>query len=190
MPNVYACLGHCEDCKRSNWNTPFDTLRVCHFLLLILDNNLSIRFYLFLLFTISFAQGYLCCTNGRYSHSMGNSNGNIHEYWEAIDSTSGLQGGFIWEWVDQVKRPLSLYKYIDGLVNCLCLSTLLKYTNLHHAKSWLSCSLILPEAPSLIVWHSIRLMWHTTGPCELNVESMCSVNMPLRMDLFFFCFSY
>ncbi|KAL4203703.1 hypothetical protein AMTRI_Chr01g129290 [Amborella trichopoda] len=36
-----------------------------------------------------------------YSHAMGNSNGNIHEYWEAIDSTEGLQGGFIWDWVDQ-----------------------------------------------------------------------------------------
>lgn len=36
-----------------------------------------------------------------YSHAMGNSNGNIHEYWKAIDSTFGLQGGFIWEWVDQ-----------------------------------------------------------------------------------------
>ncbi|WCJ39089.1 Beta-galactosidase [Euphorbia peplus] len=36
-----------------------------------------------------------------YSHAMGNSNGNIDEYWEAIDSTFGLQGGFIWDWVDQ-----------------------------------------------------------------------------------------
>ncbi|XP_011000564.1 PREDICTED: beta-galactosidase-like [Populus euphratica] len=36
-----------------------------------------------------------------YSHAMGNSNGNIHEYWEAINSTFGLQGGFIWDWVDQ-----------------------------------------------------------------------------------------
>ncbi|KAH0468778.1 hypothetical protein IEQ34_002010 [Dendrobium chrysotoxum] len=36
-----------------------------------------------------------------YSHAMGNSNGNIHEYWKAIDNTFGLQGGFIWEWVDQ-----------------------------------------------------------------------------------------
>lgn len=36
-----------------------------------------------------------------YSHAMGNSNGNICEYWEAIDSTFGLQGGFIWDWVDQ-----------------------------------------------------------------------------------------
>ncbi|KAJ3676245.1 hypothetical protein LUZ60_003657 [Juncus effusus] len=36
-----------------------------------------------------------------YSHAMGNSNGNIDKYWEAIDSTFGLQGGFIWDWVDQ-----------------------------------------------------------------------------------------
>ncbi|OAY82049.1 Beta-galactosidase [Ananas comosus] len=36
-----------------------------------------------------------------YSHAMGNSNGNIHEYWKAIDNTFGLQGGFIWDWVDQ-----------------------------------------------------------------------------------------
>ncbi|KAF9591655.1 hypothetical protein IFM89_005236 [Coptis chinensis] len=36
-----------------------------------------------------------------YSHAMGNSNGNLHEYWEAIDNTFGLQGGFIWDWVDQ-----------------------------------------------------------------------------------------
>lgn len=35
-----------------------------------------------------------------YSHAMGNSNGCLAEYWEAIRSTPGLQGGFIWEWVD------------------------------------------------------------------------------------------
>ncbi|KAG8053927.1 hypothetical protein GUJ93_ZPchr0001g29589 [Zizania palustris] len=37
-----------------------------------------------------------------YSHAMGNSNGNIDAYWMAIDNTFGLQGGFIWDWVDQV----------------------------------------------------------------------------------------
>ena len=36
-----------------------------------------------------------------YSHAMGNSNGNLKEYWDAIYSTHGLQGGFIWDWVDQ-----------------------------------------------------------------------------------------
>ena len=31
---------------------------------------------------------------------MGNSNGTLGEYWDAIESTPGLQGGFIWEWWD------------------------------------------------------------------------------------------
>ncbi len=35
-----------------------------------------------------------------YSHAMGNSNGTLAEYWEAIESTPGLQGGFMWEWWD------------------------------------------------------------------------------------------
>ncbi len=35
-----------------------------------------------------------------YSHAMGNSNGTLAEYWDAIETTHGLQGGFIWEWRD------------------------------------------------------------------------------------------
>jgi beta-galactosidase len=35
-----------------------------------------------------------------YSHAMGNSNGTLTEYWDAIEATDGLQGGFIWEWWD------------------------------------------------------------------------------------------
>lgn len=35
-----------------------------------------------------------------YSHAMGNSNGTLAHYWEAIESTPGLQGGFIWEFWD------------------------------------------------------------------------------------------
>jgi beta-galactosidase len=36
-----------------------------------------------------------------YSHAMGNSNGNFQEYWDVIMSSPHLQGGFIWDWVDQ-----------------------------------------------------------------------------------------
>jgi beta-galactosidase/beta-glucuronidase len=36
-----------------------------------------------------------------YAHSMGNSTGNLKEYWNAIENNHGLQGGFIWDWVDQ-----------------------------------------------------------------------------------------
>ncbi|TAL09552.1 MAG: DUF4981 domain-containing protein [Chloroflexota bacterium] len=35
-----------------------------------------------------------------YSHAMGNSNGTLAEYWDAIEATPGLQGGCIWEWRD------------------------------------------------------------------------------------------
>jgi beta-galactosidase len=37
-----------------------------------------------------------------YAHSMGNSLGNFKDYWEVIEDPKypGLQGGFIWEWID------------------------------------------------------------------------------------------
>ncbi len=36
-----------------------------------------------------------------YSHAMGNSVGNLQDYWDVIDGHSSLQGAFIWDWVDQ-----------------------------------------------------------------------------------------
>lgn len=35
-----------------------------------------------------------------FSHAMGNSNGSLADYWDVIQKSRGLQGGFIWEWVD------------------------------------------------------------------------------------------
>lgn len=36
-----------------------------------------------------------------YSHAMGNSSGNLQEQWDAIYKYPNLQGGYIWDWVDQ-----------------------------------------------------------------------------------------
>jgi beta-galactosidase len=36
-----------------------------------------------------------------YIHAMGNSCGSLDRYWEAIRTYPGLQGGFVWDWVDQ-----------------------------------------------------------------------------------------
>ncbi len=36
-----------------------------------------------------------------YAHAMGNSVGNLKDYWQAIEKYDVLQGGFIWDWVDQ-----------------------------------------------------------------------------------------
>jgi len=43
-----------------------------------------------------------------YSHAMGNSLGNFSDYWQAFRQHPRLQGGFIWDWVDQ-----GLDKYTD-----------------------------------------------------------------------------
>ena len=36
-----------------------------------------------------------------YAHAMGNSTGNFQDYWDVIEAHDQLQGGFIWDWVDQ-----------------------------------------------------------------------------------------
>jgi beta-galactosidase len=36
-----------------------------------------------------------------YAHAMGNSCGNLREYWEAVEKYARFQGGFIWDWADQ-----------------------------------------------------------------------------------------
>jgi Beta-galactosidase/beta-glucuronidase len=36
-----------------------------------------------------------------YAHAMGNSTGNFQDYWNVIEKYPKLQGGLIWDWVDQ-----------------------------------------------------------------------------------------
>lgn len=41
-----------------------------------------------------------------YAHAMGNAVGNLFKYWELFEQYPNLQGGFIWDWVDQtVEMP-------------------------------------------------------------------------------------
>ncbi|WP_345947971.1 glycoside hydrolase family 2 TIM barrel-domain containing protein [Mucilaginibacter sp. PAMB04274] len=47
---------------------------------------------------------YIMC---EYAHAMGNSNGNFQEYWDIIASSKHMQGGFIWDWVDQGIRTVN-----------------------------------------------------------------------------------
>ena len=61
-----------------------------------------------------------------YAHAMGNSVGNLKDYWNAIDKYPRLQGGFIWDWADQgltVRDKRGKYyidhiNYIDGANAC------------------------------------------------------------------------
>ena len=54
---------------------------------------------------------YLMC---EYAHAMGNSVGNLYEYWEVFRKYDNILGGFIWDFVDQAvwtEIPSSGYDY-------------------------------------------------------------------------------
>lgn len=52
-----------------------------------------------------------------YAHSMGNSVGNLSDYWDLIDKNPRMQGGFIWDWVNQglFLKDKNGHAYIDHI---------------------------------------------------------------------------
>lgn len=54
-----------------------------------------------------------------YAHAMGNSTGDIWAYWRPIyEGASYLQGGYIWDWVDQgLRTPVPASRKIERLEN-------------------------------------------------------------------------
>jgi len=42
-----------------------------------------------------------------YAHAMGNGPGNFKEYWDAFYKYKRLQGGFVWDWIDQGLRQVT-----------------------------------------------------------------------------------
>ncbi len=82
---------HYEGAIRGNWNANHDL------------SDVVCPMYPDISAIISFAKSkkidrpLIMC---EYSHAMGNSNGTLAEYWQAIHSLPGLQGGFIWEFWD------------------------------------------------------------------------------------------
>ena len=49
-----------------------------------------------------------------YAHAMGNAVGGLKEYWDEVRSKPNVQGGFIWDWIDQsiaTPYPENTYSY-------------------------------------------------------------------------------
>lgn len=57
---------------------------------------------------------------GEYAHAMGNSLGNFDEFWETIYDVPSLQGGFVWDWVDQgiYVKPKYVKDYSGNNIQC------------------------------------------------------------------------
>ena len=93
-----------------NWLKEFDPTRPVQYERAQLEANTDIfcPMYMSVGGVINYAQNEEKKTEGKrpliqceYSHAMGNSNGNFSLYWDAIRQYKHLQGGFIWDWVDQ-----------------------------------------------------------------------------------------
>lgn len=50
-----------------------------------------------------------------YAHSMNNSTGNVHKYWQLFESNPRCQGGFVWDWVDQGLLVTDKYSVFKGI---------------------------------------------------------------------------
>ncbi len=51
---------------------------------------------------------YVLC---EYTHAMGNSCGDAHDYWKQIDKNDRFVGAFVWEWCDHAVKVGSKYLY-------------------------------------------------------------------------------
>ena len=47
---------------------------------------------------------FICC---EYAHAMGNGPGALKEYWDVFYQYERLQGGFVWDWIDQGLRKFT-----------------------------------------------------------------------------------
>ena len=52
-----------------------------------------------------------------YCHAMGNSMGGLQDYWDTISKYPQLQGGFVWDWVDQsfIQGPRNVSDYAEPM---------------------------------------------------------------------------
>ncbi|AVR47563.1 beta-galactosidase [Christiangramia fulva] len=80
---------------------------------------------------------YIMC---EYAHAMGNSVGNLKEYWDFIRGHKHFQGGFIWDMIDQ-----SLYKTLKDGTKILAYGGDFGPENVPSANNFLNNGIFSPE---------------------------------------------
>lgn len=91
--------------KCADWIHKFDPSRPVHYERALMNKHVDI--YSPMYASISRIEEYAKKYTDRplilceYAHAMGNSTGNLQDYWDVIEKYDQLQGGFIWDWVDQ-----------------------------------------------------------------------------------------
>ena len=104
---IFWSLGN-ESGSASNFSTCYNNIKNLDDRLIHYEGNMSYSDLGSSMYpTVSSVQGssngysgkpYFIC---EYAHAMGQAVGNLQEYWDAIESSTGILGGCIWDWVDQ-----------------------------------------------------------------------------------------
>lgn len=71
-----------------------------------------------------------------YTHAMGNSNGNLKEYWQNIYSMKKHIGGFVWDWADQGIREPVPQEYRQRIGTGPVKDTFFAYGGWYQMKHW------------------------------------------------------
>lgn len=97
-----------------------------------------------------------------YNHAMGNSSGNLADYWRAIRSHRLIQGGFIWDWKDQglASKKHALDAVRDASPHALPTRLL---GVLDRAEGLVAGGLVVADAPALRATTALTLLVEARG---------------------------
>ncbi len=91
-----------------------------------------------------------------YSHAMGNSCGNIGEYWDLFRKRRNLQGGFIWDWRDQgllsnVPKPFFMTDHSNPERSCHIVGSVSPKLGLSGGFAWIESEATLTPSGSFSI---------------------------------------
>ncbi len=90
-----------------------------------------------------------------YAHAMGNSVGNLQDYWDAIETHDHLQGGFIWDWVDQgIRKDVPTARKVKDQQNAELAAMVLGQVDHQHG---VTGAVVVPDDQSLQLTETLTL---------------------------------
>ena len=140
---------------------------------------------------------YVLC---EYTHAMGNSCGDIGDYWELIYNNPQLMGGFVWEWADHAILTEKGFLYggdfgeaehddnfcVDGLVtpDRKLKSGALEMKAVYGGKLKSEiCPVTIPESKGVAASISITVDEHTGELTSLLADGKEVLRMPMKLNI-------
>ncbi|MEJ2418619.1 MAG: glycoside hydrolase family 2 TIM barrel-domain containing protein [Exilibacterium sp.] len=112
-----------------------------------------------------------------YSHAMGNSTGNFKEYWDLVHKHKQLQGGFIWDWMDQ-----GLTKYDKSGEKFWAYGGFFEPEGVHHDNNFCFNGLVDPDLKPHPGVYEVKKVYQ-----NINVEAvnLSEGKVSVKNDFFF-----